>query len=462
MKLNEMKSAYNIMKKLASIFCAALMLAACGQKYPVKTKVPARAPGQESVLQLRAEPIANVRIAVVGLGDRGGWAVQRLVHVPGCSVVAVCDVEPDRVAASSAFLSGNGYGTPDEYVGIESYKELCKSDKVDLVYICTDWIHHVPVALAAMDGGKHVAIEVPSATTLEECWALVDKSEQTRRHCAILENCCYDFFEMSALAMAQAGLFGEIVHAEGAYLHCLENYWDGYWNNWRLDFNRKYRGDVYATHGLGPVAQALNIHRGDRFKTLVAMDTDAFTGRKLTGDTSFANGDQTSTLIRTEKGKTVLIEHDVMTPRPYNRMYQLVGTDGYAGKYPVEEILLRADKAEEAVNAKDITGHEPLSAEQMEALFEKYPSPVITPELKALAQKVGGHGGMDFIMDYRLIYCLNNGLPLDEDVYDLAEWSCIGELSRISIENGCAPVEFPDFTRGDWNKINGFSYAFAE
>jgi hypothetical protein len=191
------------------------------------------------------------------------------------------------------------------------------------------------------------------------------------------------------------------------------------------------------------------------------MDTDAFTGKKVSGDESFANGDQTSTLIRTEKGKTILIQHDVMTPRVYDRMYQLVGTDGYAGKYPVEQILLRSDNADVAVNAEEITGHEPLPQSIVDALYEKYPVALLTPELKALALEVGGHGGMDFIMDYRLVYCRNNGLPLDEDVYDLAEWSCIGELSRISIENGSAPVEFPDFTRGDWNKVDGFHYAFA-
>ena len=449
------------MKKIILLVAAAVLLAASCQTLPIKTKVPARPAGQESALGLTADPIANVRIAVVGLGDRGNGAVRRLTYVPGCTIVAVCDVEPDRVAAASEHIVERGFAKPDEYVGEKAYLDLVKADNIDLVYICTDWVHHVPIALAAMEGGKHAAIEVPSATNLQECWALVNMSEKTRKHCAILENCCYDFFEMSALALAQSGVFGEIVHAEGAYIHNLDPYWEGYWHNWRLDFNQKYRGDVYATHGLGPVCQALNIHRGDRMKTLVSMDTDAFTGKKMTGDPNFANGDQTSTLIRTEKGKTILIQHDVMTPRVYDRMYQLVGTDGYAGKYPVEQILLRSDNADVAVNAEEITGHEPLPQSIVDALYEKYPVALLTPELKALALEVGGHGGMDFIMDYRLVYCLNNGLPLDEDVYDLAEWSCIGELSRISIEHGNVPVEFPDFTRGDWNKVDGFHYAFA-
>jgi len=456
------------MKKfLLSIFCIAALVGCAEKSNIIKTQIPKRAAGQESALGLTAPKIENVRIAVVGVGDRGAFAVQRLSFVPGCTVVAVCDVDEPKTQACSEYLVSRGFAAPEQFVGAEAYKDLCKRDNIDLVYIATDWVNHAPIALEAMNNGKHAAIEVPAAIDLKECWALVDACERTRKHCTILENCCYDFFEMSTLAMAQAGVFGEIIHGEGAYLHNLDQFWDGYWNSWRLDFNQKYRGDVYATHGFGPVCQALNIHRGDRLKTLISMDTDSFNGKKQYAERhgsceSFANGDQTSTLIRTENGKTILIEHDVMTPRPYNRMYQLVGTDGYAGKYPVEEILIRNPEENVEVNASEITGHEPLSPEQAEALKAKYPNPILTPELIELAKEVGGHGGMDFIMDYRLIYCLNNGLPLDMDVYDLAEWSSVGELSRISIENNGAPVEFPDFTRGDWNKQQGFKYAFAQ
>lgn len=235
-----------------------------------------------------------------------------------------------------------------------------------------------------------------------------------------------------------------------------------------MDYNRQFRGDVYATHGMGPACQLLDIHRGDRMKTLVAMDTKAVNGpayiKKQTGEevTDFQNGDQTSTLIRTEKGKTMLIQHNVMTPRPYSRMYQAVGTDGYASKYPITQFCLRPSQ----VDSQDIPDHENLNAhgavstEVKNALMEKYKSPILDQELEETAQKVGGHGGMDYIMDYRLVYCLRNGLPLDMDVYDLAEWCCLAELSRISIENGSAPVEVPDFTRGGWNKTTGYRYAF--
>ena len=462
-------------KTLTFLALGAMLLAAScqsgskGNERIIRTAVPERPAGQTDVLQLATDPIADVGIGVVGLGMRGSDAVERLTFVPGCHVAAVCDIEQDRTDASMAYLAGKGlkanpYGG-DEY----AYRQLCEDPSVDLVYICTDWLHHVPVALYAMEHGKHVAIEVPSAASLDECWALVNMAEKTRLHCMILENCCYDFFELSMLSLAQQGLLGEVIHVEGAYHHNLDEFWDAYWHNWRLDYNQKHRGDLYATHGFGPIAQVLNLHRGDRLTTLVSMDTDSFNGKKhvetRTGesDVRFLSGDETMTMIRTARGKSILIQHDVMTPRPYNRMYQLVGTDGYAAKYPVQQVLLRPESIPEGTpDPENLTAHRPLSAAQLEALMEKYPNPILTPELVSLAKEVGGHGGMDFIMDYRLIYCLNNGLPLDMDVYDLAEWCCVAELSRLSMDNGCAPVEVPDFTRGAWDRLPGFTYAFAK
>ncbi len=455
-------------QKLLSLCAAVLVLAACGGQKTggiIETPVPERPAGQQDMIQFAAEPIADVGIGVVGLGMRGSDAVERLSFVPGCHVAAVCDLLPERADASLKYLNDKGLQAHSYSGEEESYKALCEDPEVDLVYICTDWLHHVPVALYAMEHGKHVAIEVPSAETLQACWNLVNTSERTRKHCMILENCCYDFFELTALTMAQQGVFGEIIHAEGAYNHNLDPFWKEYWNNWRLDFNSKNRGDLYPTHGFGPVCQALDIHRGDRLTTLVAMDTDPFNGPRhakaagMEGD--FKAGDVTMTMLRTEKGKTILIEHDVMTPRPYNRMYQLVGTDGYAEKYPVKGICLR-NEGSENVDYQNLEGEKTYRGEELDALMARYQSPILTPELVAKAKEVGGHGGMDFIMDYRLVYCLNNGLPLDMDVYDLAEWCCVSELSSISLENGCAPVAVPDFTRGAWNKIKGFSYAFAK
>lgn len=438
---------------------------------PIKVETPTRPAGQGDVLELVTPKMDTVRVGFIGLGMRGPGAVKRFTHIPGTKIVALCDLLPERVTHSQEILKNAGLPEAASYSGSEdAWKQLCERDDIDLVYIATDWKHHAEMGVYAMEQGKHVAIEVPAAMTLDEIWSLINTSEKTRKHCMQLENCVYDFFELTTLNMAQQGVFGEVLHVEGAYIHNLEDFWTSYWNNWRMDYNHQYRGDVYATHGMGPACQLLNIHRGDRMKTLVAMDTKAVNGpayiKKQTGEEvqDFQNGDQTTTVIRTENGKTMLIQHNVMTPRPYSRMYQVVGADGYASKYPIQEYCLRPTQ----VDAKDVPNHENLNAhgsvpeDVKKALMEKYKSPVLDEELQETAKKVGGHGGMDYIMDYRLIYCLRNGLPLDMDVYDLAEWCCMADLTRLSIENNSAPVEVPDFTRGGWNKVKGFKHAFAK
>lgn len=448
----------------------AVSCATSKEEGPIKVETPARPAGQENALMLTVPAMDTVRVGFVGVGMRGSSAVERYTYIPGVKINALCDVEADRVEAAQKTLEDRCLPKAAGYSGsTEAYKELCERDDIDLVYICTDWKHHVPISLYAMEHGKNVAVEVPAAASLEDIWALINMSEKTRKHCMMLENCCYDFYEMAVLTMAQKGLLGEILHGEGSYHHNLDPFWDSYWNNWRLDFNKEVKGDVYPTHGLGPVCQVMDIHRGDRFKTLVAMETKAVNGPKhveaRTGEKceDFQNADLTMTMITTEKGKTILVEHDVMTPRPYNRMYQIVGSDGYAGKYPIQQLCLRDNALTEASTDYQNLGREvTYSGDRLKAILEDNRNPILTPELEALAKQVGGHGGMDFIMDYRLVYCLRNGLPLDMDVYDMAEWCCLTELGRISIENGNAPVEVPDFTRGAWDKIQGFSYAFAK
>lgn len=459
------------MKRLTFVLTAALLLMVMGlnaQTRMIETEVPERPAGQQDVLQLTAPPMATVRVGFIGLGMRGPGAVERFAQIEGTDVKGLCDVEADRVEACQKLLEKHGRPRAEGYSGsTEAYKAMCERDDIDLIYIATDWIHHVPLALYAMEHGKHVAIEVPAAMTLQEIWQLINTSERTRLHCMMLENCVYDFFEIAALNMAQQGLFGEVLHVEGAYQHNLDDFWTEYWNNWRLDYNIAHRGDIYPTHGIGPDCQLLNIHRGDRMEYLVAMDTKPFNGprvaKKLTGKDcpDFQNGDQTSTLIRTVQGKTMLIQHDVLTPRPYSRMYQIVGSDGYASKYPKHQLLFRSDqlKGKETADYQNLNAHEAMPDSLCEAMLKKYLPPFVQ-ELEEKAKKVGGHGGMDFIMDYRLVYCLQHGLPLDMDVYDMAEWCCLGPLTRISLECGSAPVAIPDFTRGSWNKIKGYQYAF--
>lgn len=425
--------------------------------------VPEREAGQKSVLQLAVAPIEEVRIAFVGLGMRGSDAVHRYTFLDGVKTVALCDLLPENVEKSQKTLENTGKPQARTYVGAEAYKELCESDDIDLVYICTDWIMHTPIAVYAMEHGKHVAIEVPAATTIDECWQLVNTAEKTQRHCMMLENCCYDFFEMATMKMADEGLFGEIVHVEGAYIHDLRflNFDEktGYVNMWRLDYNKKHTGNQYATHGLGPIAEILDIHRGDKMDYLVSVSSGQFgmteyAKNKFGADSEYAKceyalGDMNTTIIRTAKGKTIMIQHDVTSPRPYNRHHLISGTKGFAQKYPVPSLAFEPN------------AHSALPAEEMENMLKEYEHP-ITKEIGEVARKVGGHGGMDFIMDYRLIYCLHNGLPLDQDVYDAAEWSCIGELSEVSVNHKGMPVEIPDFTRGEWNKINGFEHAFVK
>ena len=418
------------------------------------------------MIAFAAEPMESVRVGFIGLGMRGPGAVRRWCQIEGTEIIALCDINQQGIDKSQKYLTNAGRNKAVEYLGEESWRELCEREDIDLVYIMTDWKNHAKMALYAMECGKHVAIEVPAAMTMDEIWALIDTSERTRKHCIQLENCVYDRFEITALNMAQQGLFGEILHVEGAYIHCLDEFWDKYYNNWRLDYNREYRGDVYPTHGIGPVCQVLNIHRGDRMKTLVAMDTKAVSGAqywqnmKAESCENFANGDQTTTLIRTEKGKVIQLHHNVMTPRPYSRDYTLVGTTGYAAKYPVQSILLGRQTVGE-VDIENLNSHRCVSDSVRKALMERYKHPV-TAHTEVMAAKVGGHGGMDYTMDYRLVYCLRNGLPLDMDVYDLAEWCCPIELSAVSIKHNSAPVTVPDFTRGGWQKLSGYKHYWAE
>ena len=441
-------------------------------------ETPARPEGQQHAVGLTAPKMKTVRVAFVGLGMRGPGAVARFTHIPGVEVVALCDYVKERAEKCQKELRKAGMAPAAIYYGAKGYEELCKRPDIDLVYVATDWDHHFPVAKCALENGKHTAIEVPSAMNLEQCWELINLSEQTRKHCMILENCCYDWFELDALNMAQQGVLGEVLYAKGAYIHNLDPFWGDYWVNpendpdklgWRMKYNMENRGDVYATHGLGPVAQVMNIHRGDRFKTLVAMDTKSVHGKeyveKKTGKPcpEYRNGDHTTTLMRTENGKVVEIQHNVMNPQPYNRLFQLTGTRGFANKYPIEGFVLESDHMKESAGApdlEDLDSHSFMSEENMEKLRKAYRHPIIK-KYGEMAEKVGGHGGMDFFMDVRMVYCLQNGLPLDMDVYDLAEWCCLAELGSLSMDNNNCSVSFPDFTRGHWNDVKGYQHAWA-
>lgn len=424
--------------------------------------VPERPAGQTHVLELRADPIDTVRVAIIGLGMRGQGAVRRLSYIDEAKIVALVDVVPESVERGLKTLELMGRPAADGYTGEDSWKEVCERDDIDLIYICTHWDLHAPIAVYAMEQGKHVATEIPAALTIEEAWQLVNTSERTRRHMMMLENCNYDFFEMATLNMAQQGLFGEIVHAEGAYIHDLRAFLFAekgeplhYWDMWRLKHNEKKDGALYPMHGLGPLAHALNIHRGDRMEYLVSVSSGQFglteyATEKFGADSDYAQrdykkGDMNTTIIKTVRGKTIKIQHDVTSPRPYSRIHMLSGTKGFAQKWPRTGIALEPN------------GHYYLSDAALDSLLKAYEHPIVK-EVGEKARQVGGHGGMDFIMDYRLIYCLHHGLPLDQDVYDAAEWSAVIELSQISVANQGMPVQIPDFTRGAWNELKTVTY----
>jgi len=420
---------------------------------PIKNKGKLPAPKGKSVMGLTCPPLKTVRIGLIGLGMRGSGSILRLMQIDGVEIKAISDLVPNNVLSANKALTKAGFKAASEYTAEGDWKKICERDDIDLIYTCTPWYLHTPIAIYAMQHGKHAATEVPAAMTLKECWQLVDTAEQTQRHCMMLENCCYDFFEMATLNMARNDVFGEIYHAEGAYNHDLrELKFDkktGYYHMWRLEYSKTHTGNLYPTHGLGPVAQILGINRGDRFNRLTSTSTLQYGlslyAKEKYGENSpefkqaYKLGDVNNTLIHTENGKTILIQHNTTSPQPYSRIHRLMGTKGMAVKYPDMQIALSPNPDEFLKKA------------DFDALLKKYEHP-LAQQIGEKAKKVGGHGGMDFIMDYRLIYCLRNGLPLDQSVYDAAAWSSIIELSELSVNNKSASVEVPDFTRGAWMK----------
>ncbi len=335
------------------------------------------------------------------------------------------------------------------------FKNLTQLE-LDIVYIATPWNWHVPMALSAMKNGKHAAVEVPACTTLQECWDLVDTSEATRKHCVILENCCYGSNEMMVLGMVRDGLFGDITHGEAAYLHDLRSILTSSEGEglWRRFPHMKRNGNLYPTHGLGPVAHYMDIHRGDRFDYMVSVSSaeaslSAYVKANFAdGDPKRAEkyicGDMNTSIIKTQKGRTILLQHDIVNPRPYSRLNSISGTKGAFADYP-PRIFVDGPKQEDW--------------QTIDAFREKYEHP-LWKTTGEMARKTGGHGGMDYVMNYRLMDCLKKGLVPDINVYDAAAWSAPTPLSEASVAQNGAPQKFPDFTRGKWS-IHSDSPGFA-
>jgi predicted dehydrogenase len=401
-----------------------------------------------------APKIPVVRIGYAGIGSRGSWAVNRMTNVKNVEIKALCDVREAAVKHNQQTLKKAGWPAATEYFGDDyAWKKMCEQEDIDLIYIATPWEWHTPIAVYAMEHGKHVAVEVPGARTLEECWQLVETSERTKKHCMQLENCCYDFFETLTINMAQQGVLGELIHGEGAYIHALVNGIFGKPGNaqtapaWRWKENQK-SGNLYPTHGLGPVAQAMNINRGDQFEYMTSMSSNDFMMEALADQLAASGepyykqftgkhyrGNMNTSVIKTNKGKTIMVQHDISSPRPYSRIHALSGTKGFAQKYPEP--------------GKIALGHDYADEQKMKQLEAQY-TPELIKHVEQAAKKIGGHGGMDFIMDWRMIDCLRNGLSLDMDVYDLASWCAVTPLSIWSVAHRSNSIDVPDFTGGSW------------
>ena len=422
----------------------------------------------------RVAPMKRVRVGFIGVGARGTPAVKRIAQIPGCEVTAISDINPARLDAVQKWMKENGYPAPREWSrngDKDAWKGLCDSDVCDVVYSATPRPLHCPINVYAMAHGKHVLQEVPGAFNLEECWATVEAAEKFRRHCMMLENCTYGEEEMLVFNLIKKGKLGEIVQAEVGYQHDQRslqyNPRDGVF--WRIDRHMKHHGNYYPTHGLVPAGRCLDINRGDRFEYLVSMETksasfEAFGQANFPADDRvvgvdgkpfnrhtqrMVKGDINTCLMHTAQGKTLSLIHNVCTPRPYDRGNLFMGTKGIYRSYPS---LLMA--WEEKVG--DGGAHKYFDEAKAQKIKEEYRHP-FWQVAGEIAKKVGGHGGMDFVMDLRWAYCLQNGLPLDTDVYDLATYSSIVELSERSVNARSSAVDFPDYTRGGWKTAQPFT-----
>ncbi len=408
-------------------------------------------PGQQSTLINVPFQATNPRIGMIGVGGRGTALLQNLLAADA-QINALCDVVADKARHAQQLVTNAGQKAPELYTDSDhAFEKLVSREDLDFVVVATPWHWHTPMAVAAMKSNKYVATEVPAATTLEECWQLVDTAERTRRHCIMLENCCYGENETLILNMVRAGLFGDLLYGEAAYIHDLreEMFSNAGEGLWRRTVHTQRNGNLYPTHGLGPVANYMGINRGDRFDYMVSMTTPAKglaayrEAHIPKGDEKwnehYVDGDMCTSLIKTVNGLTINLQHDTSNPHPYDRLNTIGGTKGVFKDYP-PGIYLDGQGGGEKYTSID-------------QYKERYGSSLWKKQ-GDIARKTGGHGGMDYIMISRLLQCIREGLPPDMDVYDAAAWSAPGPLSVASITAGSAPMKFPDFTRGQWKVRN--------
>ena len=423
---------------------------------------------QKYMGDFKADPLSTIRAAFIGVGARGGYHAKSFARLEGTEVVAICDVYQDLVEEKKKWVEKVDEFQQHQNIALyygdeQQWLKMLDEVKPDAVFIATNWENHAPMAIASMKAGAHAFVEVPMATTLKDLWDIVDTSEQTQKHCMMMENVNYGRVELMYLNMVRQGLVGDLLHAEAAYIHELR------WQmqeqkrgtgSWRTYHYANRNGNLYPTHGLGPVAQYMSLARGeDNFASLVSFSTPAM-GRALYAEENYPadhkwnqldykGGDLNTSIVKTKLGRTIMIQWDETSPRPYSRHNLIQGTKGTLAGFPTRIAL------DGGVEGLTKNHHSWVQGEELSAIYEKYDHPLY----KRLNEstKNSGHGGMDGIMIYRIVECLQNGLALDQNVYEGCLWSAVSPLSEMSVLNGGAPQTFPDFTRGDSVQTNPIS-----
>ena len=406
----------------------------------------------------------RVKMGFMGTGMRGQWVLMLAAKYPEVDIPAICDIDDGMIESALQILKDAGKPEPHIYKnGPEDFLNMVQNETLDGVYIATPWEWHHPMAIAAMKNGIHVGTEVPAALTVDDCWDLVNVSERTGKHCMIMENVCYRRDVMAVLNMVQQGMFGELLHCQGGYQHDLRHvkFNDGinpYGGGvefgekgfseakWRTQHSVDRNGDLYPTHGLGPVSPMLGINRGNRMVHLTSTATQSRGLHKYivdqggpdhpNADVKFKCGDIVTTVIKCENGQTIMLSHDTNSPRPYSLNFRVQGTKGIWQK---------------DAQSMYIEGISPESHrwESEDSYLEKYDHPLWK---KFENQASGsGHGGMDFFILRAFIETLKGGDPVI-DVYDAVSMSVICPLSEKSIRLGSTAVKVPDFTQGKWEK----------
>lgn len=391
-----------------------------------------------------------IKIAVIGLGQRGMQLIEPMLKMDDVKIVGVCDIYPDRVENAAKAVESVG-GTPMQ---AKDYNEILNIPHLDAVVIATSWEKHIEIAVEAMQKGIFTAMEVGGTYNLQACFDLVQAQEKTGTPFFFLENCCYGQRELMCLNMERHGLFGEIVHCDGSYRHDLrEEVAFGKENrHYRLSHYITHNCENYPTHDLGPIAKILSINRGNRMVRLVSMASKARGLQQYIRDhkaddaallhTVFKQGDIVTTLITCENGETITLTLDTTLPRVYSRQFTVHGTKGMyqeEGDY----VYLEKDRTE---SHAQLDMNPELLWKNAKKYGEKYDSDLWKHKSKGMLES--GHGGMDYLVLRSMVNAAKGATYPAVDVYDAAAWMSITALSEQSIQNGSVPVEIPDFTNG--------------